>query len=259
MDLHGWFGGFVDPKHVEAWISGIAGAGGAVLGGLVTVWVAKTEKRRERKQKMAAATFAAHLKISKIYSFAIQYKNHLAEGLEASKRTPDQPICTRVRPMNRLSSLVEFSTDEHWSMMQLGGTDLHQKVVMLDASFNTIIDMMDLYREMRDAAWEKFDPKEANGLTGVLMHDGQLPVKQKLELAVLDDIITSIFEIASGVMNDAFSALETLIEKGGRHLGDDVQLEIPNPQGTMVTLYANPKSRAKAARNAPTKRPFTNS
>jgi hypothetical protein len=246
-----WWWSLFDHKYGDQWISGITGAGGAILGGLVvlvvTAIITWLDKRKERKQKMAAAAFATLHKLTKIYSYSMTVRDHIYEGFEIAARTPNQPKCTKVQPIQRLSGPVEFSVEEHWSMVQAVSSDLHNQVNSLDDSFNLIMDTMELFGKERQRLWAGLNPIAADGLIGTVEFEGALPVKMQLEYAMLDNILNRTINIAVEVVDDAYKAVVMLVHADTKPLGKKFKIDIKNPQSEVVTISAKdaPKRKRK--------------
>src|SRR5580698_9086693 len=139
----GWF----DPKHASEWINGLTGAGGAILGSVVTItwteWFNRRTRRREKRQKFGAAAFAAFHKLNHINSIAATIRNHLRESIAEARKKPDQPICLRVRPVAGMSGPIEYTVDELYNIAQMGKPELINTILSTDQNFNSLMNIME--------------------------------------------------------------------------------------------------------------------
>lgn len=240
LAVSSWLHSLVTPTHATEWISGLTGAGGAVLGSLVTVgytaWYSHRTRLRERREKFAAGSFATFQRLNQIYSVAIKLRDHLREG-QMLAEDKDQPVCTVTMGIQRMSGPVSFTIDELWTLTQVSDNTLINRVNSLDHAFNALLDAMDRYASMRDEVWKLLPaPDKIDGIVGSVGLTQAQAQHILPEFAKLDHFLSQLLDISSNVVLDTYDALKLLVFAKAKPLGKNFKVEVPNPQGEVTTI-----------------------
>lgn len=242
MTIQAWFDGLFTTAHTTEWISGLTGAGGAILGSVVTViWTElfnRRTRRRDQKGRNAAGSFAAYQRLNQIYSNALVVKQHLDGSMAYAIVSHSPYFCMQVVPMNRLAGPVSFPVDELWTLAQVGGHALINRVNSLDHAYNSLAEMMDQYREARTAIWNQMVPERMDGTTGTVAMTPEVFKTMMPRFVELDSAITQIKPIADSLVADAFEALDLLVHAKAKPLGKAFKLGLPRPDGSVAIIDA---------------------
>jgi hypothetical protein len=233
--------------HASDWISGWIGAGGAILGSLVTVaWTeyfnARTRKR-ERREKNAVGSFAAYQKLNQIYSSASQISRHLKNSFQLGINQGIPFKCLATVPIMRLSTQVNFTVDELWTLTRVGGEALLNQVNSLDQAYNALIEIMDRYDKDRALLLEKMTPTEMNGEMGSGAFTKEEFLKIQPGLVQLDSLLTQTFPISTKLVSDTFDALRMLVHAKAKPLGKKFAITLPDLDGVEITINAKDAPR----------------
>jgi hypothetical protein len=252
VTIQAWFDGLSTASHSSEWISGLTGAGGAILGSVVTViWTELFNRRtrsRDRKSRNAAGAFAAYQRLNQIYSNALVVKQHLDGSMAYAIVSRSPFFCMQVVPMNRLPGPVSFPVDELWTLAQVGGHTLINRVNSLDHAYNSLAEMMDHFRDARIATWNQIVPERMNGTTGTVAMTPEVFKAMMPRFAELDSAITQIKPIADSLVADAFEALELLVHAKAKPLGKTFKLSLPRADGGVAIIQANEKRKRLAGK-----------
>lgn len=231
------------PAYTLEWISGLIGAGGAVLGSLVTIlwteWFNSRSRKRERREKFSAGSFAAYQRLNKIYSLSVIIRNHLESGIAAAKAERGAPICAKIQPINRLSGPIYFTIEELWTIAQLGGSDLINNINSLDDSFNALLDLMERYERERADILAQVIPERMEGLVGTLGLTEEQMKRLRPKFAALDAMAVDTAKMATSIVTDCFEALVSLVKVKSRPLGKEFEILLPDPKGRPVKINAS--------------------
>ena len=246
--MEGWLIalGVIEPGHTSEWISGFWGAAGAIAGSLVTIvwteYVGQRTRKRERKERFAAAAFTFYQKLNSMYSATLQVCGYMRTRLLMAARLQAEtgaPLCVAVRGMNRLLPPVHFSNDELWTLTQLGGTKLINRVNSLDQSFNSLLDVFERYERERDEIWRELPPPfRMEGWRGTI--DPNIPEVAALlpRMRTIDYLLVQISPFSESLISDLFEALSELTQVKSRPLGAAFSIQIPNPEGEWIGIKA---------------------
>lgn len=237
-----WFDGLFVAGHASEWIAGLTGAGGAMFGSVVTVvWTEffnRRTRKRDQRSRNAAGAFAAFQRLNQIYSSMLTAKRHLDAGIAEAKKSDWPHVCAVVQPMNRLTGPVEFPVDELWTLTQVGGHALINKVSSLDHAYNSMSDMLDVYRVRRDEVWTKFTPTRMEGAVGSIeMTPAEYKVIQP-RFVELDSMVLQLSPLIDRLVVDALEAVRLLVQARGRPLGKTFSVKFPSADGTEVVIRA---------------------
>ncbi len=240
--LSSWLNELANPAYSREWISGATGAGGAILGSLVTIfWTAaynRGTRKRERREKFAAGAFAAYQRLNHMYSVALQIRDHLNLG-EEEARKQGAPVCTRTMPMQRMSGSVTFPLEELWTLTLVGGSALINRVNSLDHSFNHLVESIESYGTLRREVWLKMPtPVSMRGHVGsVVLTPGDMR-KIAPDFGALDHLLGQVTPIARAIVDDTFEALTLLVHAKSRPLGKKFKIQTVSPRGEVVVVRA---------------------
>jgi len=239
-NLQSWFTSLFAPGLSDLWVSGLVGAGGAVLGSFVTIlWTElfnHRSRKRERRAKNAVAAFGVYQKLIQIYTGVTTVRTHLTTQFGEAKQAGLPFLCFRVQPLNSLSGPLHFTTDELWALSDIAGSRLINRVNSLDDGFNVVCDVVDHYRTIRAPIWDKLKPVDAQGVVGTLQIE--MTPKQRLDFAALDLMLTQTAEICEGLVRDTFEAVTLLVHSPTKPLGKTMSIKVPDPNGKLVHIQA---------------------
>lgn len=242
MTIKEWYDGLFAVGHSNEWITGLIGAGGAILGSAVTVvWTElfnRRTRRRDQKARNAAGSFAAYQRLNQIYSNAVAVKRHLDTSFAEAEKEGAPYLCVLVRPLNRLSGPVEFPVDELWTLVQVGGHVLINRVSSLDHAHNSVMDVMDQYRLVRDEVWSHITPESMEGTVGTVAMTPEDLKKLRPRFAELDFMLTQISPIVNSLVDDAFEAFRLLVQAKTKPLGKKFEIGLQKADGTYVIIRA---------------------
>lgn len=247
MTLETWIAGLFTAKHSTEWISGLTGAGGAILGSVVTVaWTElfnRRTRRRDQRMRNAAGSFAAYQRLNQIYSNALAVKRHL-DGSMAHAVVSEAPyFCTVVQPMNRLPGPVAFPVDELFILMLVGGHTLINRVNSLDHAYNALAEVMDHYREARTGVWGQLTPERMDGVIGTIAMTDALLKRMQPHFVELDFVLTQIKPMTDNLVADTFEALDLLVHAKTKPLGKNFEISLPRADGGVANLRATEKRK----------------
>lgn len=248
-----WVNGLTNPSHTSEWISGIAGAGGAILGSIVAIiateFISWRKRKRDQREKLSAAAFTALQRLNQIYSVTITLRDHLKEGKSLSDKQPIQ-LCLATRPIQRMSSPVIFPAEEMWAMIKIGGGKLLNNIQSLDNVFNMLLDTMDSYNRDRQELTDAIPaPEIMSGHRGTSAVSEQDIIRLRPKIIDLNGRIISCISIADKLAVDAFSSLVLIATSEKRLFGKKFEIQLPNPAGEIVKFGARIKSPVPGVRD----------
>ena len=236
----GWWAQLFAADHAEAWVSGMTGAIGAVLGSLVTIfWTEGFNKRthiREQKEREAAGMFAVLHRLTAIYSGATKVRDHLSRQFKEAENVGVPFKTLAVLPINRLSAPIEFPTDDLWVAVRVGGDDLINAITALDSRFNNIIEQMQIYSERRQLVLARFTPNYINGNEGRVELTPEQFKQVQPGLIEADSLLTQVAPMANDLCIDSFRALEEVIRAKRSPFRKGFALSTQDPNGNEVKL-----------------------
>lgn len=248
-DVGGWLSGLFAPEHAEAWVGGLTGAFGAVLGSIVTIvwteWFNKRSFDRQQKERNSAALFGCLHRLNQIYSGSTKIRDHLSEQLtparaaKAAGRVPYAAL--HVIPMLRMSGPVEFPVEELWLAARVGGDRLINAITALDARFNNLNDTVQMYQEKRAAVFSLLPlpahVDEQGAATAGLTQEEMARVQPGLY--ELDSLLEQVEPLSIELVRDAFAALRELVHAEKSPFRKDFKLTLPDPDGHEVVLSSS--------------------
>lgn len=221
-------------------VNGAIGIFGAILGSVATViWTEFFNKRardRDTKQRNAASSFAVFHKLTQIYSGTIAFRRHLKAGIELAKHEKADYKCLFLVPYASPSSMVDFTTDELWAMARVGGASLVNAVSALDQQHNAGLRAFETYGVQRTEIQGRLQPRAVEGQNANIEMDKAEFLKLAPQLAMLDDLIEQLLAQSETLISETFSAIESLVDAKEKPLGKEFEIELPNPQGSIVKL-----------------------
>lgn len=248
MPAQSWIAALFSADHASEWISGIAGAGGAILGSLVTIawteWFNNRTERRNSRERVSAAAFSALHRLNQIYSDMLMTREHLAEGfMEAHTRAlPHLALATR--PMNRLNDSVSFPVEELRALLSIGGPELLNTVNAQDRGYNVVMDLMQSYRIERTAAMTGIESTEL-GDGGFISFKAEDLKRIAPQLAAFDEQLTKAHEFAEDIATEALTAIRLIITSEKRPLGPTFSVTTKSLDGHPIKISALPKKKRR--------------
>jgi hypothetical protein len=246
-----WAAGLFTAAHSSEWISGLTGAGGAILGSLVTIvwteWFNKRSAKRETRERLRVGALGAINRLNILYSDMMVVRDHLAEGFIKAHELNAEYLTLAVRPMNRLGENTRFTLEELRALTDIGGSRLLNAVNPLDRLHNVIADLMDMYRIDRTALWEQLPVKASDRGVAVFVLTEEQVEYFKPRLSELDEYLEKAHSFASDFVDDAYFALRLFIRARKIPFGRKFGISLTLPQGGLIKLKV-PKRRWIGAR-----------
>jgi hypothetical protein len=138
-----------------------------------------------------------------------------------------------------MSGPVIFPIEELWTLTQVGGRDLVNRVGSLDHAFNSLLDVMSRYDEQRRRVWAKFPPPaHMDGIAASVELTEEQVRMLRPDIEELDHILIQTIPMARRLACDTFEALQLLIHAKTRPLGKKFAVSLPDPTGRSVRISA---------------------
>ena len=237
---------FLEAGHATEWISGIVGAGGAVVGAFVSVlWTEffnrRTRKRDDRRANHTAALSIYH-KLNKIYSGSRTILKHYEEF--SSQYQPNSgPKCLSLMGLLISDRTVWFSVEERTGILDSSGKTIAKASGLrllntlqdLDERFNFLTNCATRYGRDRQRFLDEMQPEQVSGIVGTL---SSISPTQLVRANALDMQIEQTFPMARGIALNAFEAIRDLVYLPGKPLGKDFSVLLTSLDGENFNLHA---------------------
>lgn len=245
-----WLAELFSTAHSAEWITGITGAGGAILGSAVTIawteWFNRRTRGREARERTAAASFSALHRLNQIYSDMTVTRDHLADSFITAHESGLPHLCLAVRPLNRLNGALSFPTDELRILWQVGGMELLNLVNAMDRGYNVVMDLMEIYRTERPQLIHEMEIVEHHGeVTTVEINQADLQ-RFALRFGALDEHLEKAHEFADDLATNARRAIELLVTSPKLPFGPTFKIELKGSDGEVQTVGAPKKADWRA-------------
>jgi hypothetical protein len=228
----------LEAGHASDWISGIIGAGGAIVGSLVTVlWTEAFNRRtrqRDLRRKNLVAAYAVYMGLNKIYSISKQVHVHFTGQLKLCGS--EGPKCLMVRAARFDRAPVNFSIEDRMGIWSFGGPEDVNKIQSLDASFNFLIECVHQYDQERQRVWDAFQPEEFTGPGAILSAEDRKKFMPKF--FELDYMLSQIMPLAGKIAEEAIVCLKLLVYSKGKPLGRKFCVTIKAADGQEMKISA---------------------
>ena len=237
---------FLEAGHAGEWISGIAGAVGAITGAFVSVlWTEffnrRTRTRNDRRSTQTAALSVLQ-KLNKIYSASSTIHKHYEDFLTEYKPYMGQK-CLSLMGMLVSDRSIWFTIEERTGILKASGKNIAKTSGLrlintlqdLDERFNFLIACTIRYGAQRQKFLDEIIPKEVEGIVGTSF---SISPQQHVRANALDMQIEQVFPMAKDIVEDAREALRDLVYLPAKPLGKNFSFQLPIPGGSPVTLHA---------------------
>ncbi len=237
---------FLEAGHAVEWISGITGAGGAILGSLVTVLSTEIFNGRKLKRDDARENHISALaifnKLNKIYSQCLTIHQHYSE-FNTQYRPTTGPKCLSFMPLSVSDREVWFTMEERKAVLNSGGKKIAQssglrllnRMLDLDERYNFLTKSALKYGPDREKLMDSFTATEALGIVGPQF---EITPLQQVKANSLDMYIDQVFPVSKEIGVHAFEALQDLVYLPGKPLGNGFSISLPDPDGVIIELKA---------------------
>ena len=202
---------------------------GALAGGLIiylTQMKALREKRKQRqedyKRSQQVLGYTLIVKLIKIHSNFRVLHQHLEKSFADGKELgPGAEPWQFVLPLASLPNPVFFAAEETGMLMAMGGGEVFNLVLTLDAAHNMQLDSLRTYQNLRASLTEEIHPDSGEGplLSITLSQKQQMALRPKMIDA------NSIIEQVRGHISKGFEDSKAALEKTQNLLQD--KLEFP--------------------------------
>lgn len=237
---------FLEAGHATEWISGISGAGGALVGAFVSVlWTEyfnqRTRKRDDRRLTHIAALSVYH-KLNKIYSGSRTiFKHH--EDFVAQYQSNTGPKCMSLMGMLISDRTIWFSVEERKGILDASGKGivntsglrLLNTLQDLDEGFNFLTSCVIRYGQQRQKLLESLSPQQ---VTGTVATSTSISATQLVTANALDMEIDQVFPMASEIAQSALEAIRDLVYLPGMPLGKNFSVQLPTLSDEILNLHA---------------------
>jgi hypothetical protein len=237
---------FLEAGHASEWISGIAGAGGALAGAFVSVlWTEyfnrRTRKRDDRRLTHTAAHSAYH-KLNKIYSTSRTILRHY-EDFVAQYQPSTGPKCLSLMGMLISDRSIWFSVEERKGILDASGKAIAKTSGLrllntlqdLDEGFNFLTACAIRYGIERQRFLDDMNPEEVTGTVGTSF---SISPRQLVRANALDMEIDQIFPMSKDIAENALSAIRDLVYLPGKPLGKNFSVQLPMLNDETLNLRA---------------------
>jgi len=237
--------------HASDWIAGWIGAGGAILGSVVTVTWTELFNRRTRKQdrraRNATAAFSVYSKINKIQSLSTQAYVHFRKNVpDIDNIAQDQWL--RTAPFIPHSIPIVFDIDEKWAMIDVAGVTLSNHLQRMDDAHNILCNLLSRYDIVRKSTTAEILPDEYGPNRSFGFTDKRLQyLSPKFE--ELQYIIKFILIISKDISDGSVEAMRELVYAKRRPLGEAFEVTMNLSDGTMIQLRTSDAGRHSPWRN----------
>ena len=244
---------FLESGHATEWISGIAGAGGALTGVFVSLLWTEYFNRRTRKRDDCRSTHTAALsvyhKLNKIYSGSRTIHKHY-EDFVAQYQPTTGPKCLSLRGMLISDRSVWFSVEERKGILdasgkavaKTSGLRLLNTLQDLDEGFNFLTSCAVRYGQERQKLLDSMHPEEVMGTVGT---STSISALQMIRAHALDDEIEQVFPMATTIAQNAIEAIRDLVYLPGKPLGKNFSVQFPTLNDEMLNLRAEDAPKLK--------------
>ncbi|MFN7265801.1 MAG: hypothetical protein ACK5T5_12840 [Phenylobacterium sp.] len=170
-------------------------------------------------------------------------KQHLEGSMLGGALCGAPHFCMHVLPMNRLPGPVTFPVDELWTLSQVGGHRLINRVNSRDHAYNTVAEMMDSYRVARTETWGMVTPERMEGTVGTVAMTPDVYRKMVPRFVELDNALVQIKPIDDSLVDDTFAAFDLLVHPKTKPLGKKFEISPPRADGITATMRATEKRK----------------
>lgn len=237
---------FLEAGHATEWISGIAGAGGALAGAFVSVlWTEyfnqRTRTRDDRRSTQITALAVYH-KLNKIYSGSRTILKHY-EDFEAHYQPQKGPKCLSLMGMLVSDRSIWFSMEERKGILdgsgrtiaKTSGLRLLNTLQDLDEGFNFLTFCAIRYGRERQKLLDEMNPEVVNGTVGTSF---SISARQLVRANALDMEIDQVFPMAKDIAQNALEAIRDLVHLPGKPLGKNFSVVLPTLSDETLNLRA---------------------
>lgn len=238
-----------DDKHDYAadFVTGGIGLIGALVGAYVGAKVAaavtrkqKSDDERERDDIAMVSLFRV---VNKSYTFTSGYVGDADVAMTLHKEGKAQFVSAALQGYANYPSRINISGDELYRAKRVGGYEFSNMIIDLDDRFNSLIEMLTMYRALRTQAMSllKVESNEGTAVVGSADKDKEALVKA--EFTSLDAMISQSREIADELRVDSYHAMIKCVESIVDYFDRDQKIEMPGLDGKpqVIELKSTPK------------------
>ena len=221
-----WYKSVLNMYEFYYWLATLSGA---LVGGIIvylTQCKALREKRKQRqedhKRSQQVLGYTLIVKLIKINSNFRTLHQHLEKSFADGKKLgTDAEPWQFVLPLSSLPNPVFFAAEETGMLMAMGGGEVFNLVLTLEAAHNVQLDSLRTYQNLRASLTEKIHPDSEEGplLSTTLSQKQRMALRPKMIDA------NSIIEQARGHISKGFEDSKAALEKTQNLLND--KLEFP--------------------------------
>jgi hypothetical protein len=204
---------------------------GAYVGAKVTAAIARKQKSDEERERDDIALVSLFRIINKSYTFATGYVNDANLAVDLHNNGKAQFASAALQGYANYPSRVNISGDELYRSKRVGGYEFSNMIIDLDDRFNSLLEMLTMYRALRTQAMSllKVESNEGTAVVGSVDKDQEALIKA--EFSSLDSIISQSLAIADEIRVDSYHAMIKCVESIVEYFHRDQKIEMPDLDG----------------------------
>jgi len=207
-----------------------AAIAGALVGGVITFLIQKSDQWEKRRQRLAdrsearrALGYSLVFKMVKIYSNLTHLRSHLQEAFaSAATRGIHGEPWQFVLALANSPERVNFSADEMSMLLSLKDDGLFNNLVSMDVIHNSTLDVFLTYRERRSDLLEKLPPHHMEGSIGSAALTGELLQAVRPRMIELNSMIADLRARYQADANQAGHTLQAFSAALNSKLGTSI-------------------------------------
>lgn len=232
-------------------VSGGIGAVSTLAAVFLTLWLTKSQREREERQKTDDHCVEVYAKIAAVYSSAHGFVEHFKGGAARAEAANAEFVALHVQAYANIPAEVIFTQDEMMALRRVSKYKLLGSVPMVERQYRSVIQTMTMYRArieeiQRLATVEKAEP-------GVSTVSFPMELKERIraEYGMLDGFVITMNEICEELVQSCFEIMKTLVESMATYFNRYQGMSVTDPQGQVVEFEYNLKRKRKLGRKLP--------
>lgn len=210
----------------EFWAAVVGAIVGSATGGLITWLLQLNQDRRQSRELNQGLARSLMFKLIRIYSDFYTFRKHIKDSEESAARDGLPFGWQSFRAVGNLPDKIQFSSDEMSYLLSLKNFDLFDKVLSLDVTHSSTIDILQTYKERRLALTDRLSATMDGAVGSSFLDEKQMaffaPKAAELDLMV-NELRVRFFEDE----RDSREALELTNIAISKTLGQKIELKFP--------------------------------
>ena len=216
---------------------------GAYVGAKVTAAIARKQKSDDESERDDIAMVSLFRVINKSYTFTTGYVDDTDAAVALYKEGKAQFVSAALQGYANYPNRVNISGDELYRAKRVGGYEFSNMIIDLDDRFNSLVEMLTVYRALRTQAMSLLKVESNQGTAVVGSADKDQEALIRAEFASLDNMISQSREIADDLRVDSYHAMIRCVESIVDYFGRDQKIEMPDLDGKPQVVELKAKSK----------------